>query len=527
MNILNNLTGREGLTNIILCGIILIYAVKAFKDLIPTRSLAKELDNYWAILSLLKTQKNDFSDLSLDKIYEDYKVSLSTQNFRYLNENIEDYNRSLESKNLENVKCDEFFNEISVIDKNFNLHCLNQKGPTLVGLGVLGTFIGLFFSLNQLGVGSGTTEQLNIIDKIIPGMSLAFLTSLLGMAVSLFYTRCQKTWIGSSIKRITQIQYDLGIIFPRDNTSDLVLKIEKNLKLLSENLTKDLGNSVATAIDETKGALFGTFEKSMNKNMNKMTDDISSMVSKGIGQIFNKELVDDFKEIQNSLIETRDSIVSNNEIFVTIVKDLPKVVTKFKTMSDITSSIFENSQKSMQEYDRYMKGTENFLISMEKMSQLQNQIGESVHNLGIIIRNSYGSLEESTNRNSETINKTVINLANQHKGINTDLKESLIQMLDKNNELLSLMNVLVDKSSSNLLQLDSTMNNSVKLITNGMEDRRKDFEAQHIKISKNQEKLENEIGKALNEYDKTVSNVTGQIKDIILNLKDMVVSKND
>ncbi|MGL5988440.1 MotA/TolQ/ExbB proton channel family protein [Cetobacterium sp.] len=522
-----NIIDSTSFLNNIFCLGIIGYAIKAFFELLPTKKLSKELKEYLVILKLIKDKKNEFQDIKSDEIYQEYKMILSTKNFKHINNNIEDYNNSLFSKSFQNVKSEDFFNEISLIESNFNIHSLTQKGPTLVGLGVLGTFAGLFLSLNEIGIGSGTTQQISIIDEIIPGMSLAFLTSLLGMFCSIIYTRCQKTWIGESVREIGQIEYHLGVIFPRDNTSDIVLKIEENLKQLSESLTKDLGNSVAVALDQNKNALFGTFEKSMDKNMNKMTTDISSVVSKGIGQIFNQELVDSFKEIKNTLIETKDSIENNNTIFIDIVKDLPKIVTRFKTMNDISNSIFQNAQNSMQEYDKYMKGTGDFLISMEKMSLLQTQIENSVHNLNSIVVKSYSDLEESTNKNSETINNTVQNLAGHYKGINSDFKEGLLEMLNKNEVLLNSMNNSIEKNAQNILELDKTMESSVKLITNGMEDRRKDFEAQHIKIKENQENLENEIGKALNEYDSTVSNVTGQIKDIILNLKDMIVSKND
>ncbi|MGL5981956.1 MAG: MotA/TolQ/ExbB proton channel family protein [Cetobacterium sp.] len=515
----------SGLNNIF-CILIIVYALKSFKDLLPTREMANELKGYLGILKDIKQKKEDFEDSDLESLYEEYEVSVSAKNFKHIGENIADYNKDLKKKNFKNVKSENYFNEISVIDKAFNLNALNQKGPTLVGLGVLGTFAGLFFSLGQIQIGVNAS-QVNVIDRIIPGMSLAFLTSLLGMFTSIIYTRCQKTWIGGAIREIGQIDYQLGVIFPRTNTSDTVLKIEENLEKLSQSLIKELGNSVVTAIDGTKSALFGTFEKSMDKNMGKMTNDISSLVSKGIGQIFNQELIDSFKQIQTALDETKTSIDNNNIQFVKIVKDLPAVIQKFETMNGVSDSIFENAKKSMQEYDKYMKGTEDFLLSMSKMSLLQSQIDQSVEVLTTTTAKSYNNLEESTNKNYETINKTTMALAEQHRGINTELKESLVQMLNKNEELLKLMNGLVDKNSQNIVELDKTMVNSVKLITDGMEDRRKDFAVQHDKITQNQEKLEDEIGKALNEYDKTVSNVTGQIKDIILNLKDMVTSKDD
>lgn len=524
MNIMGNLSG----INIMLCLVIAGYAVKSFIELLPTRELAGELKEYLNILNLIKNQKNESEKLDLDKIYEDYETYLlSGKQFKYLGENISDYNKILKSKNYQEVKSEYYFNEISIIDRNFNLSSLNQKGPTLVGLGVLGTFIGLFLSLGEIDLTSTAAQQLNVIDKIIPGMSLAFLTSLIGMATSIFYTRCQKNWIGKSIREIGKIEYNLDVIFPATTTSDILVNIEGTIKKLSETLTRELGNSVATAIDKNKDALFGTFAKSMDKNMTNMSQDISKRVSTSLNQIFNQDLLNTFKELQVSLLETKNGLDANNTIFEEIVKDLPKVVNRFKAMNDVSSSIFENAQRSMQEYDRYMKGTENFLLSLERMGQLQSQIDQSINTLIATTSKSYTTLEETTNKNYTVLNTTTVNLIEQYKNINSTLKESLINVFTKNESVLNQMNSLINSSSENIVKLDKTMETNVKLIANGMDDRRKDFEVQHIKITQNQEKLENEIGNALNEYDKTVSNVTEKIKDIIVNLKEMSTPKDE
>ncbi|MCQ8213376.1 MotA/TolQ/ExbB proton channel family protein [Cetobacterium somerae] len=528
MNIMGNLSEYTQTINIILCVLIIGYAVKSFVDLLPTRELATELKDYLNILDLVKNQKNELEEVELKKLYEEYEeYLLSRKQFKYLDENIKDYNKMLKSKDYQDVKSEYYFNEISLIDKNFNLHSLNQKGPTLVGLGVLGTFLGLFLSLSQIDFNSTTSQQLNIIDKIIPGMSLAFLTSLVGMGTSILYTRCQKNWIGKSVSEIGKIEYNLDVIFPATTTSDILMNIEGNIKKLSETLTRELGDSVATAIDKNKDALFGTFAKSMDRNMTNMSQDISKRVSSSLNQIFNQDLINTFKELQNSLTETKNGLEANNNIFEGVIKELPKVVNRFKTMNEVSSSIFENAQKSMQEYDRYMKGTENFLLSLNRMGDLQKEIEQSISVLTTTTSKNYTALEETTNKNCLALNTTTVNLIEQYKNINSTLKESLIDVFTKNENLLNMTNELLDKNSGNIVELDKTMESNIKLIVDGMEDRRKDFEAQHIKITKNQEKLESEIGKALNEYDTTVSNVTGQIKDIIINMKEMLTPKDE
>ena len=52
MNIMGNMSEYTQTINIILCVLIVGYAVKSFMDLLPTRELATELKDYLNILNL-------------------------------------------------------------------------------------------------------------------------------------------------------------------------------------------------------------------------------------------------------------------------------------------------------------------------------------------------------------------------------------------------------------------------------------------------------------------------------------------
>ena len=86
-----------------------------------------------------------------------------------------------------------YFNDDNVSKAHkLNLRMLDTASGTLVGLGLLGTFLGLTFGI----AGFDSSDSSNIqqsIQNLLGGMSTAFSTSLLGMFCSLVYTAFDKT----------------------------------------------------------------------------------------------------------------------------------------------------------------------------------------------------------------------------------------------------------------------------------------------------------------------------------------------
>lgn len=86
---------------------------------------------------------------------------------------------------------------------------LDTAAGTLVGLGLLGTFLGL--TLGIKGFDSSNTERINeSIQGLLAGMGTAFLTSLLGMTFSILFTAADKALrhrLYRGCRLILRIQY--------------------------------------------------------------------------------------------------------------------------------------------------------------------------------------------------------------------------------------------------------------------------------------------------------------------------------
>ena len=92
-----------------------------------------------------------------------------------------------------NIPAANYFNDDNVSRAHkLNLRMLDTASGTLVGLGLLGTFLGL--TVGILGFNSSDSSNIQqSIQNLLGGMGTAFSTSLLGMFCSLVYTAFDKT----------------------------------------------------------------------------------------------------------------------------------------------------------------------------------------------------------------------------------------------------------------------------------------------------------------------------------------------
>ena len=120
-------------------------------------------------------------------------------------------------KKQTNTLAFEFFSEFSICNaQRINLRLLDTASGTLVGLGLLGTFLGLTIGIKDFDSTSTQTIQKSI-EMLLGGMGTAFLTSLVGMSLSIIYTVFDKFWRNRLSKHIYVLTNKLDSIYYIDD----------------------------------------------------------------------------------------------------------------------------------------------------------------------------------------------------------------------------------------------------------------------------------------------------------------------
>lgn len=161
-----------------------------------------------------------------------------------LSSNVNEYRKTLNidiNGNIKsNIPASEFFSEFTVCKScGINTRIIDAGAGTLVGMGLLGTFLGL--TLGIKGFDSSNSENIqSSIQSLLDGMGTAFLTSLMGMSLSLIYTFFEKVWRNGLTKRL----YDLNQKLDDNYYIDDIELSYHNQKLLSSEVTKTISEQL-------------------------------------------------------------------------------------------------------------------------------------------------------------------------------------------------------------------------------------------------------------------------------------------
>ena len=154
----------------------------------------------------------------------------------------------------------EIFSEFNTCSAmKINLRTRDAAAGTLVGLGLLGTFLGLTIGIKDFD--SSTTQNIqNSIQLLLNGMGTAFLTSLVGMLLSMVYTVCDKVWRNRLSRHLYVLTTKLDAMYYIDDRTLDDLNEQALAKSIS-NTMREVVESEIKKILESQVVLHQAVEK--------------------------------------------------------------------------------------------------------------------------------------------------------------------------------------------------------------------------------------------------------------------------
>ncbi len=157
-----------GIVGIVSCLFPMLLFITAFDQARKKMRRAEDTSSEVAWVSVLGTEKY-FEQKKLDKIFGDYREKIKAQ------------------RDAGQVMTDieEYINEDVLALLSWQGVAAQIPG-TMTSLGLLGTFVGLLYSLQQIGL-SNIDEILESIETILLGINVAFYTSISGIILSIIF----------------------------------------------------------------------------------------------------------------------------------------------------------------------------------------------------------------------------------------------------------------------------------------------------------------------------------------------------
>ena len=295
----------------------------------------------------------------------------------------------------------------------------------IISTGVLGTFIGIL-----LGLWDFDTSNIKAsVPTLLDGLKTAFVTSILGMSISIFLSAIQK----SSGKG--QVEDEIGILNQISSRLEALENISTNTKYLEtiplmntkldsiDTSLKHLSNDISSVKEEMRSnqaMLFEFLEKSLN-NVNRTLEEAIEVLAEGATKEIIKALENVIQDFNKNLTEQfGDNFQQLNEA----VKNMITWQDKYKESIEITE-----------------KNLQVLVATMENSSKELDSISAST----LKMTDSYSKIEDTSKQLTEVINAN----ENQIRNLDVHLK-SLAEVGEKAKLSISSIDEFSDKIQTSL-----------------------------------------------------------------------------
>lgn len=414
--------GQQILTNVIYIIMFVIFVYVVYKCI---RHLIK-LSNVEFIIELLNNNEKTEEEVStLEKI---------SNNFPIMVQELKDVYDAKKPKQISAI--DLFENNLIMPANEESL--LRTCISSLTALGLLGTFIGLIASINQIGAIKETGDA---ISALLVSMGPAITTTILGVAFSLFCTGFLTLVKSGYQKKSFVLEQQLMKEKPSDTNPDYFY----------DSFTTFTGKKYTDAMEKIVDKFLDQMKSSLNKDLEAYKNVIhNAMESLKTGQ-------EKFNEGANALKDTVDNInkylhetESLNKNFEVKLKDftiaLDDFNNNFKESKEATFGVLKNVKEINEK---------NYSINGQLMESLQKELLEIAQGFELMKEMNLGFKQEimntpnQLNGSIEVLCQNITDVTNKIDNRASKVFEDITSILKQLSERIDTIEKLLVTSSSN------------------------------------------------------------------------------
>ena len=426
--------------------LLVMFLWKTVRRVLLIKGLAKQVDN----LGNTYTRPADPEILhKLDKIFE--------SNDKLFKKAWQEFKESLVIPERRKVvyKTDEaslFFSEDRLLGQSVNLRFWNSLPALLVGLGILGTFVGLVWGLIPFSDIDFTQsgEIQSAIEELLSGVSTAFVTSVWGMLASLLFNGVEKFCIGKVSREIANLQDVLDVPFTLKTAAEIAEKQKDELEQQTaalKSFSTDLANDIKSAMEGGR--------KELIRELHSATEDFSSAITEQLEPTL--DLANDIKSaMEGGRKELIRELHSATEDFSSAITE--QLEPTFNNLNTALKELRREKEKSstdaiQQLVDEFQKSLSGSAATqMEALAETVSKASESLITLPEQLSRMMIGVQEQVNQTRQLLSETSHGQTEQMKS-----------MME---EMLSAFQNAIDTHQAGLSATTDSVNEEVKQIAN-------------------------------------------------------------
>lgn len=287
----------------------------------------------------------------------------------------------LESQGTNGTKCDiEDYINRDLIDDIAKKNLINLVPGAMTGMGILGTFIGLSFGLQNFN--TGTSEEIAAsIAPLMDGIKVAFHTSIYGMVFSLFFNLIYKARFEGVYNAVDDFIDAYHKYVSPDSDNDNISKIIAGQQQQTQSILnpiiinfQKLNDNIETMCSVQQEQVIPRMD-ALNNNFEMFAKLVGDNQMKGMEGLIDKfttqtnaVMTESFQNLKESISQTCDMQEKNSE-------HMQEILTRVQGMTLNIQQINELSQKTVTDMSSYVEKVENLQdVITENCKQFDERI---------------------------------------------------------------------------------------------------------------------------------------------------------
>ena len=436
----------------------------------------------------------------------------------------EEYEKTLaydiDGQKKTNIPSSEIFS-IHKIARNskLNLRIVEAASGTLVGLGLLGTFLGLTLGIRDFDTANVQNIQISI-QSLLDGMSTAFLTSLLGMGLSIVYTlfekRCRNLLLNSQIDLSERLDREFYV----DDQQLLLNLLKPQLSFVN-----DSGDMIPISL-AVRDILKESEQQS--KALKSFSTDLAMQLNDGFDEILSRHM-------QAKIIPLIENIDTSTKNLIEHIDQMADAVTTPAT--DLIGTVIDELKKSMSSLITEFRSNisssashelEQLVVSLSEATNSMGMFPKSMENVTSILQVTIAEVKDaiseitstSANTNASAMKQMQEQIAFATGAIGnamTEVKEimtSLTQTSEKSGQEMITKLAAASENMGTFLNgimanVSESVQSSMKSITDDISNKQTDLMALQESTMSETEKLLAQFNTGLERLEKMNEYITG------------------
>ena len=311
--------------------------------------------------------------------------------------------------------------------------------PTIVSLGILGTFIGVFIGLWYFD----TDNISESVPKLLEGLKIAFVTSIIGMIIAsvlAIWEKFSKKAQGDDETEIMQSINRSLLNFQEDSKKGFATLHDQMSLLRKENADK-----LSTLVEATNNG-FETTNKSLKEAIDTLskgaTEEIIQALEKVISdfnQNLTKQFGDNFKELNQACLKLVEWQRDYKETMDESQKQINRLLDSFERTDNTLEKIHKRNEETADVYEKLeiiIKTIDKQISSMTDLLKTYQGLSGDADNMFQTVKNRLNetsshmdefatAMKQSIHEQSETFNKLNEDMKSQASGIFETMKDGL------------------------------------------------------------------------------------------------------